>query len=204
MMDLSESTEWKAAQEVRSPRDRILETAFGLLADRGLEGVNTNIVAQQAGVGVGTFYRYFEDKYALLKACMSQGLDLLQLKLANAQQNSAHEPLEVQLRAGVEAFVDFALEDPARFRVLFSLGQNPGHRSRVGLGFSPRGIETGIRALQKRGLVDVKVDPCVAARAFTAAQSQSVLWWLGESELVPKEDVIDTLVRLHPAMACRA
>ena len=173
------------------------------MAERGLEGVNTNSIARAAGVGVGTFYRYFEDKYALLKACMVDGLDGLQADLSAAHQASVEGDTREQVRAGLVAFVSFAVEDPARFRVVFSLGQSAGLRARSGLGFSHRAVERALRAMQAKGEVDPEMHPAVAARAFTAAQSQAVLGWLQDPDSVPEGELIETLVRLHPAVACR-
>ncbi|MBZ5740873.1 TetR/AcrR family transcriptional regulator [Nocardioides mangrovi] len=42
--------------------DRILEAATRVLATRGYAGMSTNRVATEAGVSVGSLYRYFGDK----------------------------------------------------------------------------------------------------------------------------------------------
>lgn len=68
-------------------RRRILEAARELFAQRGL-GVTLNDVARHAGVGVGTVYRRFPDKHALIE-------ELFEVRI---------EELEARLRA--------ALEDP--------------------------------------------------------------------------------------------
>jgi AcrR family transcriptional regulator len=46
----------------------ILEAAAGILETRGMEGLNTNLVAQRAGVSVGSLYQYFPNKDALIVA----------------------------------------------------------------------------------------------------------------------------------------
>jgi AcrR family transcriptional regulator len=46
----------------------ILEAAALILETRGLDGLNTNLVAQRAGVSVGTLYQYFPNKDALIVA----------------------------------------------------------------------------------------------------------------------------------------
>ncbi|MGB8422433.1 MAG: TetR/AcrR family transcriptional regulator [Paraburkholderia sp.] len=52
----------------------ILEAAAGILEIRGMEGLNTNLVAQRAGVSVGTLYQYFPNKDALIVAlCLREG-----------------------------------------------------------------------------------------------------------------------------------
>jgi AcrR family transcriptional regulator len=47
--------------------ERILEAARRVLVERGVAGFNTNVVAEEAGVNVGTLYHYFSDKNAVLQ-----------------------------------------------------------------------------------------------------------------------------------------
>jgi AcrR family transcriptional regulator len=51
-------------------RELVLETARKLFAEQGI-GVTLNDIAHEAGVGVGTVYRKFPDKDALLEALLS-------------------------------------------------------------------------------------------------------------------------------------
>lgn len=48
----------------------ILEAAAQILETKGLEGFNTNAVAQRAGVSIGSLYQYFPGKDALTIALM--------------------------------------------------------------------------------------------------------------------------------------
>jgi AcrR family transcriptional regulator len=57
-------------------REKILRTAAELMARRGLNVPLTEI-ADAAGVGVGTFYRGFPDRAALLEELQRRGYDLL-------------------------------------------------------------------------------------------------------------------------------
>ncbi len=49
-------------------RDRILDAALALFAERGFHGTPVPMVAERAQVGAGTIYRYFESKEALVNA----------------------------------------------------------------------------------------------------------------------------------------
>ncbi len=49
-------------------RDLILDTAANLLADGGAEAINTNVLAERAGISVGSVYQYFSNKEAILTA----------------------------------------------------------------------------------------------------------------------------------------
>ena len=48
--------------------DRILEMTAKLLDEVGIEGFNTNLLAERTGVRVRTVYRYFPNKYAVIFA----------------------------------------------------------------------------------------------------------------------------------------
>ncbi|MEA2341040.1 MAG: hypothetical protein QOG11_1117 [Solirubrobacteraceae bacterium] len=57
-------------------RKRILEAAGEVFAERGL-GVTLDEIARHAGVGVGTVYRRYPDKHALIDALFEERLDAL-------------------------------------------------------------------------------------------------------------------------------
>ncbi len=52
----------------RETVDHILEVAAALLAEVGIDGFNTNLLAERAGVRVRSVYRYFPDKVAIIRA----------------------------------------------------------------------------------------------------------------------------------------
>lgn len=49
-------------------RNLILDTAADLLAEGGAEAINTNTLADRAGISVGSVYQYFANKEAILTA----------------------------------------------------------------------------------------------------------------------------------------
>lgn len=56
------------ATERHDKRDKILDAALELFAERGFHGTPVPEVAARAKVGAGTIYRYFESKEALVNA----------------------------------------------------------------------------------------------------------------------------------------
>jgi AcrR family transcriptional regulator len=44
----------------------ILRASSEIIIERGVQGLNTNVVAERAGVNIGTVYHYFPDKTAIL------------------------------------------------------------------------------------------------------------------------------------------
>lgn len=46
--------------------DRLLAASAALIAERGIEGFNTNLLAERCGVRVRSVYRYFDNKQAII------------------------------------------------------------------------------------------------------------------------------------------
>jgi AcrR family transcriptional regulator len=185
-------------------RDRILEAGTRLIAEQGVESVNSNVIARAAAVGVGTFYAHFPDKHALHREAVAVAVDGLQASLARAasQQGDA-APTETLVRALVEAAIAHAERHPDLFRVAFAHPARGASSPRPVLGLSSRGIESRLDAMQRGGRLDPGVDPGLAARAFTAMQTSVIVWWLEAGERPARDRLVETLVRLHPAIACR-
>lgn len=53
-------------------KEAILTAALGLFAERGFHGTSVADIAERAGVGAGTIYRYFQDKEALVNSLYRQ------------------------------------------------------------------------------------------------------------------------------------
>ena len=94
----------------------ILEAAARILEERGLTGLNTNLVAQRAGVSIGSLYQYFPGKEALLAALIRDARAGL---LEAVQQICAQGGLlSAQLRVLIRAAVHHQLHRPQLMRHL--------------------------------------------------------------------------------------
>jgi len=82
--------------------ERILDATSEILASQGLEAVNTNRVAEQAGLTVPTVYRYFHNKHELLAALAER---------FTAQEAAwMRELLASQAGSDIDGWVDALLE----------------------------------------------------------------------------------------------
>ena len=57
-----------APDKAQDKREAIMAAALGLFVERGFYGTAVPEIAERAGVGAGTIYRYFESKEALVNA----------------------------------------------------------------------------------------------------------------------------------------
>lgn len=105
------STRKSAANQRKQPsqeRSRetvavILEAAARILESRGLEGYNTNAVAEKAGVSIGSLYQYFPGKDALTIALILSFEEELLHSVKTAIAASQHDTLTQALQRIVRA-----------------------------------------------------------------------------------------------------
>ncbi len=108
-------------QQPRSQRrlDLILDTAAGLFEEIGYETATTNAIAGRAGVSIGSLYRYFPDKDAILHALAAR---YLEPSRAFYDQIFAGDldglPLPALVDRLVDPFLDFCASQPAYRHIL--------------------------------------------------------------------------------------
>jgi len=84
-------------------RDKLLTAATGAFAEEG-EGVALEVVAARAGVGIGTLYRHFPSRDALVVAAYQHEVDSL---CAAAADLVGSQPADAALRAWAGRFADY-------------------------------------------------------------------------------------------------
>lgn len=89
----------------RATVEAVLSAAAHILEERGLSGFNTNVVAERAGVSIGSLYQYFPSKDSILVSLLEQSLttffeDFSQA-IAAAPGDSLAEDLKFTLRTGL-------------------------------------------------------------------------------------------------------
>ena len=103
-------------------RREIAETALALFARQGYDGVSAETIAEEAGVSLRTFYRYFTGKDAVLSPIVTDGVDELTERLAarpapeslaTALHNAYQEITPQQGQEGVRVLICLFLDVPA-------------------------------------------------------------------------------------------
>ena len=97
---------------------KVIDTAKNHFARYGFDGTNTNKVAQDAGISVGSLYKYFATKEDLFLRVVHEGSLLLEQALSKiGEPGDILEFFEGVLRAAR----DFALEYPEYNRIYLDL-----------------------------------------------------------------------------------
>jgi AcrR family transcriptional regulator len=112
----------RVRKDVARNRALLLEAADKLIAVRGL-AIGFHELATVAGVGVGTVYRHFPDKEALLGALIEQRFDAAREILLAAEQ--IDDPVEA-LRVAILTTCEHQFSDRAMWQAMVSVVE--GHR----------------------------------------------------------------------------
>jgi AcrR family transcriptional regulator len=94
----------------------IVEAAWELARDHGVAGVSLHALAREVGMRQPSLYAYFDSKLAVYDAMFADGNRQL-LKWLDAVQLPRNP--RTALKKFMAAFVAFAVEDPARYELLF-------------------------------------------------------------------------------------
>lgn len=186
---------------IADARDRLLAAGLHLFARRGTERVNSNAIAKRARLSVGTFYNHFPNKHALLREIQARTLASLRAARVAALRGVGAAP-GVQVRAAARAALEFARDHPEAYRVTFGR-ERPVVSPAAGpvVTESSRPIAAALRRLQAAGRLDPNADPDLAARAYQAMETGTILWWLEDPTRAETEALVETLAGMHPAIA---
>ncbi|MEU6668284.1 TetR/AcrR family transcriptional regulator [Streptomyces sp. NPDC046727] len=105
-------------------RAECLRAALDLLEESDEAALSLRAVARRAGVSPNAPYRHYPDKEALLAALAVHGFHELRGTLLAAQEAAAAGQETVAL---AQAYVRYALDHPALFRLMFSRPCSPAH-----------------------------------------------------------------------------
>jgi AcrR family transcriptional regulator len=102
----------------RQRRDLILNTAADLLAEGGVEAINTNALAERANISIGSVYQYFSNKQAILTALGERYMQQLSSNtLAALKQDVSNLDFPTMIDRVIDPMISFERKHPA-FRQL--------------------------------------------------------------------------------------
>ena len=99
-------------------RDALLKAAEAELIDKGIEGFSLRGVAKRAGVSHAAPAHHFRDTSAMLTALATIAARRLSKTMKMAHDRAAPDPRARFVASGI-GYVEFALENPALFKLLF-------------------------------------------------------------------------------------
>jgi AcrR family transcriptional regulator len=153
-------------------REKVLAAAVGLFAERGTEG-SLEEVAKRAGVGIGTLYRHFPTRDALVEAAYRN--EVAQLRAA-ADELLAELPPDAALEAWMRRFVDYGTAKRGMRDALQSIAGGGADLFAETRGQVTDAVAVLLRAGAEAGTLRTDVEPEDVLRAMGA------IWLVAEGD----------------------
>lgn len=95
----------------------LLDTTAELVDEVGIEGVTTGLLAERAGVSIGSVYRFFPDRISLMRALSDRNLERYITRFTTQYEEQSIDGWEQVLEMTINEFVAMH-ETEAGFRAL--------------------------------------------------------------------------------------
>jgi AcrR family transcriptional regulator len=129
------------AKKVVDKRTAIIDAAVGLFARKGFHATTVPEIAADAGVAVGSVYRYFDTKEALVNAAIVERKGAMLETMVAA--NAAGGDLEARFRRVWRSLIAFAIAHPDDFR-FFEMHHHESYLDAASRAQGERLMEIGI------------------------------------------------------------
>ena len=145
-------------------RRRLLEAAEVVFAEQGYHEASIVKITERAGIGLGTFYLYFDSKQAIFEALVIDLNRRVRHSMSEAMAGASSR-LEAE-RAGFAGFFRFTAEHPALYRVVREAEFVSPEMLRLHYTRIVEGYESGSGPRSGAGDVDPRLDPATTAWAL--------------------------------------
>ena len=155
----------------------LLDAAASIIDEIGYERLTTAMVAERAGASIGTVYRYFPDRIAVLQALGARNLERAMSRIDGEIANEAHSNWMEALSAAMGALLEAFRDEPGfrSLRVGDVIDLRPAPNEQPYKSIVSNALLTGL--VERFGLVDndevrfafetsIEISDALAARAF--------------------------------------
>ena len=133
--------------------ERILEAASELLREGGVEALTTRSLAEHAGIPVGTIYRYFANRDAIIDAYLDRDLALIESSIVEQLLATEQVTFRSMTRAFVQGHWRYHRAHPESVLIWFGGRVNPAVARHV-QALDARLARSLARAATKTGMVE--------------------------------------------------
>jgi AcrR family transcriptional regulator len=178
-------------------REQLLDLGVRLLADRSLDELSIDLLAEEAGISRGLLYHYFGNKIAFHEAVVRHAADSL---IAQTAPPAGGQPLD-RLLVSVAAYVDYVT---ANFEGYVSLvkGAAGGNETLRGIYEEVREVlSERIFTEDAQGeLVPATARNRLIVRGWSAMCEELVITWRTDPGDVTRDDLLAIITAALPAL----
>jgi AcrR family transcriptional regulator len=183
----------KATYHHGNLRQALVRAALELLEESGETALSLRAVARRAGVSPAAPYRHYADREALVSAIAAVGYRELAERLAAAHPSPSTPE---QLASVAIAYVEFALERPALFRIMFGEPCDRDDNERVA---ATAAVSAYVRSIAQRTFPQADVD-AVATAIWALVHGLAFLYLDGKLDAPTPSAVADRVTAAIQAL----
>ena len=181
-------------------RAAILEDALEVFSARGFNEASLDEVAARGGISKALIYEHFASKrelqLALLDTFVHELIERVVGAIAGADEN------EARLRAGIEAFLEFAEERPAALRLLTRNIADPDagealERLREEAAGAVASMMVADAPPPQPGDMALEDTSAILAHLIAGGIQFMAGWWLENPKAIAREDVVEVAMGLY-------
>jgi AcrR family transcriptional regulator len=169
-------------------REDIIQAAMDLIAAQGFHGAPMSMIAEKAGVGVGTIYRYFENRDILIKAIYQEIEEHLVTFLS--RDYPYDQPVQDCFFHIARGLITYFIQNPMDFKYFEQFHYSPfGEAHRRNRIFKVAGQPDIFMELYEKGLSQKEIKPLPPTVFFNLAFAP-IAWSLRDHilEMTPIDD----------------
>lgn len=187
------------ASEDGDLRRLILDTTRHFLVTEGYQSLSMRKIADSIGYSATSIYLYFDGKDALLHTLIHEGMMRLHEELSRTEEEFPDAPVR-RLRSLCRCFIDFGLENPEYYEIMFQLRPDRMERyppekyreARSNLEVFSRALKEGEQA----GLFELEEAEVLASTVWASLHGTVSLLLSGRVDVrIDRERFIDTAIQ---------
>ncbi len=176
-------------------RERLLEAASRLFAERGFEATRPQDIAREADVAIGTFYLHFADRREAFEAFTARAATELMERARTRAPDTGN--FEARLRCTLESLLDYMDEKPGVVRAAFAdeavIGSAPGAHAESLRERLAQGLASGLELGMARGEILGDYDPLLISHGVVGLIQQALSH--GSHRALDRDVVLDQITR---------
>ena len=181
-------------QRGRETVDRLLDATAALLEEAGFEALTTNKIAARAEVNVASLYKYFPNKYALIRALAERNMERQRELIALALEKAGEGDWKKVTDLALDGFLEHLVNEPGYAAVGEAIRVSPALQELETAGF-PAMIEMLEETIRERCLPKARRRVPWVARVVVST-ADAVLMAARLEEPPERKKMVDELKRM--------
>ncbi len=194
---MSQSTTNRTRLSPEQRREQLLDLGVRLLADRSLDELSIDLLAEEAGISRGLLYHYFGNKHAFHEAVVRRAADDL---IAQTAPPADGEPLE-RMITSLTAYLDYVEANHQGYLSLVKAAAGGNETLREIYDEARSALNSRIFREDAQGdIIPDTPATRLVVRGWSAMIEELVLSWIDDPSGISRDELIATMAASLPAI----